>query len=217
MWQDNTNPYGASSSHSQYYAQSTPIQAPSPGAPLQFYSPSVSDSFYPGSRPSLDGNVGAQGSISQQGGTPPGYGGNMQTTGGWWTAFGTGGIEGEPPLLEGTRKSSCCVLIPFLMNFMCRTGNKLFAHTRKIIDGAEPTTSSRRTYHGRCRPCRPYPILLVFRHVSTFGMSSMLSCCRLLDELLCSLENLNSGTFMDSASLALRPSTYCSTSCRNNT
>jgi hypothetical protein len=31
----------------------------------------------------------------------PGYGGNIQTVGGWWTAFGTGGFEGEPPLLEG--------------------------------------------------------------------------------------------------------------------
>lgn len=29
------------------------------------------------------------------------YGGNIQQPGGWWTAFGTGGFEGEPPLLEG--------------------------------------------------------------------------------------------------------------------
>jgi len=28
------------------------------------------------------------------------FGGNIQPQGGWWTAFGTGGIEGEPPLLE---------------------------------------------------------------------------------------------------------------------
>lgn len=35
---------------------------------------------------------------------PPGtsgYTGNIQAAGGWWTAFGTGGFEGEPPLLEG--------------------------------------------------------------------------------------------------------------------
>jgi len=29
-----------------------------------------------------------------------GFGGNIQPVGGWWTAFGTGGFEGEPPLLE---------------------------------------------------------------------------------------------------------------------
>ncbi|RDB25365.1 Protein YIPF5 [Hypsizygus marmoreus] len=93
MWQD-SNPY-ASSSQNSYYPQPIP-QDPQ----LQFYAPSPSDqnSFYPGSRPSLDGNV-AQGTISQSGITP-GYGGNIQAAGGWWTAFGTGGFEGEPPLLE---------------------------------------------------------------------------------------------------------------------
>ncbi|KAF9820313.1 hypothetical protein IEO21_01527 [Rhodonia placenta] len=96
MWQDSGNAYGASSSQNQYYAGAPP--APH-GVPLQFYAPSpVSSSFY-GSRTSLDGNVGAQGAISQQA-VPPGYGGNIQPAGGWWTAFGTGGFEGEPPLLE---------------------------------------------------------------------------------------------------------------------
>lgn len=96
MWQDNNNVYGAGTSQSQYYAQ--PAQ-PS-GVPLQFYAPSpVGSSFYSASRTSLDGNVGAQGTISSQG-APPAYGGNIQA-GGWWTAFGTGGLEGEPPLLEG--------------------------------------------------------------------------------------------------------------------
>ncbi|OBZ68248.1 Protein YIPF5 [Grifola frondosa] len=95
MWQDNTSLYGASSS--QYYPQNA---APQQGVPLQFYAPSpVGSTFYPGSRSSLEGNVGAQGSIAQQG-VPPGYGGNIQPAGGWWTAFGTGGFEGEPPLLE---------------------------------------------------------------------------------------------------------------------
>lgn len=91
MWQDTSNPY-ASSSQNTYYEQ-----------PLQFYAPagpSDPNSFYPGSRPSLDGNVGPQGTISQQG-IASAYGGNIQATGGWWTAFGTGGFEGEPPLLEG--------------------------------------------------------------------------------------------------------------------
>ena len=94
MWQDNNNLYA---NQGQYYAQSGASQ---PGVPLQFYAPSpVGSSFYPGARSSLDGNVAAQGNI-QQGGVN-GYGGNIQPAGGWWTAFGTGGFEGEPPLLEG--------------------------------------------------------------------------------------------------------------------
>ncbi|KAJ7579123.1 Yip1-domain-containing protein [Mycena floridula] len=92
MWQDsNSNMYGAPSSQNTYYANQPP-QA----QPLQFYSQGAPDpnSFYPGSRPSLDM---PQGAISQTG---PQFGGNIQTQGGWWTAFGTGGFEGEPPLLE---------------------------------------------------------------------------------------------------------------------
>ncbi|KAF8219930.1 Yip1 domain family protein [Tricholoma matsutake] len=97
MWQDNSNAYGASSSQNPYYAQPLASEPP-----LQFYAPAGSpdpNTFYPGSRPSLDGNVGSQGTISHQG-MAPGYGGNIQSPGGWWTAFGTGGFEGEPPLLE---------------------------------------------------------------------------------------------------------------------
>ncbi|KAK0195693.1 Yip1-domain-containing protein [Armillaria mellea] len=94
MWQDN-NAYGASSSQNAYYSQ------PAQGAPLQFYSPSASDgsSFYPGSRPSLEGSMGGQGTVPQAS-SGPGFGGNIQVQGPWWTAFGTGGFEGEPPLLE---------------------------------------------------------------------------------------------------------------------
>ncbi|KAI0314095.1 Yip1-domain-containing protein [Amylostereum chailletii] len=88
MWQDSPNPYGPSSSQNSYYTQ--------PQEPLQFYDQS---SFYPGSRTSLEGNVGAQGSISQPA-AGPAFGGSIQPVGGWWTAFGTGGFEGEPPLLE---------------------------------------------------------------------------------------------------------------------
>ncbi|KAF7782602.1 hypothetical protein Agabi119p4_1978 [Agaricus bisporus var. burnettii] len=92
MWQDNASTYGASSSQNTYYQ--APIQDP-----LQFYAPSVathdSNNFYPGSRPSLDGQT-AQGNIAQGGG----YGGPIQPLGSWWMAFGTGGFEGEPPLLE---------------------------------------------------------------------------------------------------------------------
>ncbi len=97
MWQDNNAAYGAGSSQSQYYSQHATV-APQPGVPLQFYAPSpVGSNFYTSSRSSLEGHMGAQGSIQQGGG----YTGNIQPAGGWWTAFGTGGFEGEPPLLEG--------------------------------------------------------------------------------------------------------------------
>lgn len=96
MWQDTASQYSASSSHSQYYGQ-TPQQ----GVPLQFYAPGPDQGqFYPGSRSSLEGNMGAHVPIGQ-GGPAPAFGGNIQQQpGGWWTAFGTGGFEGEPPLLE---------------------------------------------------------------------------------------------------------------------
>jgi len=95
MWQDNN--YGASSSNQQQYYQ--PGMVPPQGAPLQFYTPAPGEgNFYP-SRTSLDGNTIAQGNVLQNGSTPS-YGGNIQSQGGWWTAFGTGGFEGEPPLLE---------------------------------------------------------------------------------------------------------------------
>ncbi|KAJ3517253.1 hypothetical protein NLJ89_g627 [Agrocybe chaxingu] len=84
MWQqDNTGPYNAPASTSYYTQQE----------PLQFYS--QPQDYYASSRTSLDGQV--QGAMAQQ---PAGFGGNMQTPGAWWTAFGTGGFEGEPPLLE---------------------------------------------------------------------------------------------------------------------
>jgi hypothetical protein len=90
MWKDSAT-YGASSSQNSYYGRGN-----QPNVPLQFYDQS---SFYPGSRSSLEGNVAAQGPIVQPG--TSGYTGNIQPAGGWWTAFGTGGFEGEPPLLEG--------------------------------------------------------------------------------------------------------------------
>lgn len=98
MWQDATNQYStaaSSSSHTPYYGQ-----APQQGVPLQFYAPGPDQGqFYPGSRSSLEGNMG---SIGQGGGAAPAFVGNIQQQqGGWWTAFGTGGFEGEPPLLEG--------------------------------------------------------------------------------------------------------------------
>lgn len=81
--------YGSSGSPYQPYAQQPHT------APLQFYNAKPSNDFL-GARPSLDGHVtaGAVGGSSS-------FGGNIQPSAGWWSAFGTGGLEGEPPLLEG--------------------------------------------------------------------------------------------------------------------
>ncbi|EJD02651.1 Yip1-domain-containing protein [Fomitiporia mediterranea MF3/22] len=53
-------------------------------------------------------------------GASSGFGGNIQQVGPWWTAFGTGGLDGEQPLLEELginfshiRAKSLTVLNPF--------------------------------------------------------------------------------------------------------
>ncbi|KAI0035557.1 Yip1-domain-containing protein [Vararia minispora EC-137] len=87
MWQDQapSNAYNPSTSQTSYYSAQ-------PGEPLQFYD---QGSLY-GSRADLQGNVGAQGTMA---GAPAAQG-FIQQQGPWWAAFGTGGFEGEPPLLE---------------------------------------------------------------------------------------------------------------------
>jgi hypothetical protein len=87
MWQQDHNPYASSST---YYPHQQPQEQ------LQFYA--QPQEYYAAARTSLDSQV--QGAIQQ-----PAFGGNIQGQGGWWTAFGTGGVEGEPPLLEG--ESAC--------------------------------------------------------------------------------------------------------------
>ncbi len=54
--------------------------------------------------------MGAQGTVPQAP-SGPGFGGNIQVQGPWWTAFGTGGFEGEPPLLEGAKYLQCFVAL----------------------------------------------------------------------------------------------------------
>ena len=88
MWQDQSTSYGQAPAQNYGYAAQ-------PAEPLQFYN--ENSSFYD-SRSGLSGSVGAGGAIPTQ----PGAQGFIQPVGPWWTAFGTGGFEGEPPLLEGT-------------------------------------------------------------------------------------------------------------------
>jgi len=94
-------PYGQPSSSSSPPQQPNSYYHQQPA--LQFFSSSPSAdpsaSFYPGSRSSLEGNVAPVGNLAS-GGTPN-FGGNIQgSSGPWWTAFGSGGFEGEAPLLE---------------------------------------------------------------------------------------------------------------------
>jgi protein YIPF5/7 len=88
MWQDQqANSYNPAAPQSTYYSNAQPAE------PLQFYD----QGNYYNARADLQGNVGVQGSMA----TPQSAQGFIQTPGPWWTAFGPGGFEGEPPLLEG--------------------------------------------------------------------------------------------------------------------
>lgn len=74
---------------------------PTPTDNNNFYASSSSDAnqFY---QSNIQGSIG---SSSGGVGTSGNYGGGGSMTSGtvvgWWNAFGTGGMEGEPPLLEG--------------------------------------------------------------------------------------------------------------------
>ena len=72
---------------------------PNAGAePLQFFGgQSSSAPYYSGSRSSLEGNMGSMGSGQAQGSMS----GRISAEGRWWEAFGTGGFDGEPSLMEG--------------------------------------------------------------------------------------------------------------------
>jgi hypothetical protein len=68
-----------------------------------------------------------------------GIGGMMSSEGRWWEAFGTGGFEGEPSLMEG---ESAAPLGTSERRLMCRTWNQLFAYTSEIIDCAQSYTQT---------------------------------------------------------------------------
>jgi protein YIPF5/7 len=89
--QNQYNPGYSQQPQPSYYPQQQP-------SGLDFYG---GDAYGGYGRPSLEGNVAAGGT---GGASPSGFGGNMQQTG-WLAALGTGGFEGEPPLLEGTYPS----------------------------------------------------------------------------------------------------------------
>ncbi|CAH7677429.1 vesicle-mediated transporter [Phakopsora pachyrhizi] len=82
---------------------------------LKFYSGQSDQSYY--QRQSLEGQRGTE-SVNSNYGT--GIVGSIANNGDFWSAFGTGGIEGEPPLLEELginfdhiKRKSFAVLNPF--------------------------------------------------------------------------------------------------------
>jgi hypothetical protein len=97
---------------------------------LQFYSgsPGVDPSaaFYPGARPSLEGNVVAG---VGPGSGAPNFGGSIQPAGGWLSAFGTGGFEGEPPLLEGMIITN---RLNIVLRWLHRAGREPVPYPRQI-------------------------------------------------------------------------------------
>jgi hypothetical protein len=125
-----------------YYGQ----PGPSSASPLRFYqAPHATheSSFY--SQPGLQGNVASGGGAQ---GHTEGFGGNIQQQGSWWHAFGTGGFEGEPPLLEGRRVTRLALSI-FLVrshvlqiDYMNRTGHQLFPYPRQVAHRAQPATDN---------------------------------------------------------------------------
>ncbi|WWC71397.1 uncharacterized protein I206_105352 [Kwoniella pini CBS 10737] len=64
--------------------------------------PSGSSPYYPGSRSSLEGNVGGIGNINSIASGNMNVNGRILSSGEgkWWEAFGTGGFEGEQSLME---------------------------------------------------------------------------------------------------------------------
>lgn len=85
-----------------YASSSTAYGGAYGNEPLQFYSGPSDSRYY--ARESIEGE---RGGVSGSMASSSGYGNNIVggsiiATGGFWSAFGTGGVEGEPPLLEGT-------------------------------------------------------------------------------------------------------------------
>lgn len=67
-------------------------------------------------------------------------GGMMSGEGRWWEAFGTGGFEGEPSLMEG--ESTADRRVREEKELTDRTWDQLFAYLTEIIDGAQSNTET---------------------------------------------------------------------------
>jgi hypothetical protein len=157
MWQDQQS-QGAYGGQGFYGAPQ--------GTPLQFYSPTPGAQDFYAARPSLDGQLASTGQIGAGGGAGPGYAGAIQAQGPWWAAFGTGGFEGEPPLLEGARaRRVVCVRAIALTAACARARDQLWAHPREESDGPEPVRARRRAHHGRRGPRGAHPLLPLLRHL----------------------------------------------------
>jgi hypothetical protein len=98
------------------------------------------------------GSAGGYGSAAASGNM------NMQSRiplseGKWWEAFGTGGFEGEPGLMEGKslfhavllNETGLYVLIAL---HLVRDWREPFTYLGEIPHCPQPFTKSRRTHHG---------------------------------------------------------------------
>lgn len=92
---------------SHLFQQNQYPSQPYSSEPLAFFGSASTSStpYYAGSCSSLEGNMGGAGPSSgyAKGNMAAGgrIGGMMAGEGRWWQAFGTGGFEGEPSLMEG--------------------------------------------------------------------------------------------------------------------
>lgn len=141
--------------------------------PLAFYQGSSSQqqgwgqgSMQSGS--SYGGNMGGMGNMGNMGSmgsmATGRVGGMMQGEGKWWQAFGTGGLEGEPSLMEGElwlelHAEKCCADAA-VADTLHRTGHQPVAHSSKVTDGSQPNRQSRHQRYGRCRSGRTTSVLL---------------------------------------------------------
>lgn len=77
----------------------------------------------------------------------------------WLSAFGTGGLEGEPPLLEGNARLLYITLVKVINNQRLISGHNIRSTYRaryqfqpyqvKVIHSAEPPQARRPQHHGR--------------------------------------------------------------------
>jgi hypothetical protein len=97
-----SNPSGSSTSP-YYPASRTSLEGNVGGGPSSYASGSMGNMGSMGSMGNM-GNMGNMGSMGSMSGAR--LGGMMASEGRWWEAFGTGGFEGEPSLMEG---ESLCI------------------------------------------------------------------------------------------------------------
>jgi hypothetical protein len=144
---------------------------------LAFFGSSVGGAGSSGAYGGYGGGEAVSGSMGSMGGGGIASG-RLQGEGRWWEAFGTSGFEGEPPLLEGaslnlSQASRAENRGADRGAMLCRRArHQLLAHCRKVAHRPQPAVQARRAHHGRRRPRRTRPLLLLLRHGPALRASS---------------------------------------------